>query len=248
MDLLIIRHAESANNRIITTLGYDDYLGGRVHEPPLTETGEEQAQRLAEYLATAEQFEFSRRGKETRRGYAIDRLFCSPMLRTLQTAYPVAQALNLPLEVWRDTYEHGGLFEGDPSRDNGAGLKFFPGMGRNAMAERFPGVVVPETITDEGWYQGGYEELEGCAARAAIVAQEVEALAIEHPNLTIALVSHGTFINQLLHRLLGVCTDASMFCFHANTGITRVEFSTEGFRVLRFLNRLEHLPPELWTR
>jgi broad specificity phosphatase PhoE len=248
MNLLIIRHAESANNRIIATLGYDDYLGGRHHEPPLTDTGEAQAERLAEHLVTADQLEFSRKGKETKRGYGIDRLFCSPMLRTLQTAYPTAQALNLPLEIWRDTFEHGGLFEGDPFKENGAGLKFFPGMGRSAMMERFPGVVVPEPITDEGWYAGGYEELAGCAARAVTVAEELTTLAAENPDLTIALVTHGTFINQLLHRVLGVGTDSPMYFFHANTGITRVEFGESGFRVLRYLNRLEHLPSNLWTR
>ncbi len=248
MNLLIIRHAESANNRIIATLGYDDYLGGRVHEPPLTDTGEEQAKHLAEHLATADQREFSRKGKETRNGYGIDRLFCSPMLRTLQTAYPTAKKLNLPLEIWRDTFEHGGLFEGDPFKDNGAGLKIFPGMGRSAMMERFPGVVVPEPITDAGWYVGGYEELAGCAARAVTVAMELTRLATESPDLTIALVTHGTFMNQLLHRVLRLANDAPAYLFHANTGITRVEFEENGFRVLRYHNRLEHLPSELWTR
>lgn len=248
MNLLIIRHAESANNRIIASLGYDDYLGGRVHEPPLTETGEKQAELLAQHIATADQMEFSRRGKESHQGYGIDRIFCSPMIRTIQTAYPTAQALGLPLEIWRDTFEHGGLFEGDPFKENGAGLRFFPGMGRTAMMERFPGVVVPETITDEGWYSGGYEELAGCAARAVTVSEELNTLAAEHSDLTIALVTHGTFINQLLHRILGVGTDAPLYFFHANTGITRVEFAEDGFRVLRFLNRLEHLPSELWSR
>lgn len=248
MNLIMIRHGESANNRIIATLGYDDYLGGRVHEPPLTDTGEAQAEHLAKHLAEADKPEFSRKGIKTRTGYKIDRLFCSPMLRTIQTAYPTSQALGLPLEIWRDTFEHGGLFEGDPFKENGAGLKFFPGMGRSAMMERFPGVVVPDTITDEGWYSGGYEEMEGVVTRATAVAEELTQLAAEQPDLTVALVTHGTFMNQLLHRILGVGADVPLFFFHANTGITRVEFAENGFRILRYVNRLEHLPAELWTR
>ncbi len=250
MNLLIIRHGESANNRIIAKLGYDDYLGGRVHEPPLTETGERQAEALAKYLIEAKGPEFARRSADadTTIGYQVDRIFCSPMVRTLQTAYPSAKALGLPLEVWRDTYEHGGLFEGDPFSNGGSDLRFFPGLGRNAMMERFPGVVVPEMITDAGWYDGGYEELAGCAARAAVVADDLNALAQEQPNLSIAIITHGTFINQLLHRLLGVPSEASLYFFHANTGISRVEFAENGFRILRYLNRLEHLTPDLWTR
>lgn len=248
MNLLIIRHAESANNRIIATLGYDDYLGGRVHEPPLTDTGEAQAEALAEHIVTATTPEFTRRGTGTREGYHIDRIFCSPMVRTMQTAYPTAKALGLPLEVWRDTFEHGGLFEGDPFSNGGSDLRFFPGLGRKAMMERFPGVIVPEVITDEGWYDGGYEELAGCATRAAVVAQDLNALAQEEPDTTIALITHGTFINQLLHRLLGVPSESSLYFFHANTGISRVEFAENGFRILRYLNRLEHLTPDLWTR
>ena len=44
MQLLIIRHAQSANNALAEGVDYDEYMANRSPEPPITEMGERQAQ------------------------------------------------------------------------------------------------------------------------------------------------------------------------------------------------------------
>jgi broad specificity phosphatase PhoE len=55
----------------------------RRYDPPLSEEGHRQAQQLARRLQSK----------------AIAHIFCSPFLRAIQTAHPVAEALNLRLKL-----------------------------------------------------------------------------------------------------------------------------------------------------
>src|ERR1044071_6058944 len=126
MELYIIRHGQSTNN---VSMIYD--AKDREADPPLTDLGQKQAAKVADYLANAEDFDhwFERNteDRENKRGFAPPRLYCSPMLRTLQTSQPIAKALNLNPEVWPDLHEHGGLHldTGDER-----GILGFPGLGR----------------------------------------------------------------------------------------------------------------------
>ena len=95
MELYLIRHGQSQNN----AWGDNEK---RVADPTLTEMGHEQAQRVAEHVRDADQL-----GVEPGEGYGFDRLFCSAMLRTLQTTAPIAQALGLTPEIWLDWHEEG---------------------------------------------------------------------------------------------------------------------------------------------
>jgi len=70
MRLLIIRHAEPKPFNTLDLL-----------DPPLSEGGRRQATRLACAL----------------RHYALDRVICSTMLRSRETAEPLAEALSVPL-------------------------------------------------------------------------------------------------------------------------------------------------------
>jgi broad specificity phosphatase PhoE len=246
MDLFIIRHAESSNNRIAEENSYETFVASRVHEPEITELGHEQASALAEHIATSEHAEFDRAATRRTTGYGIDRLIVSPMTRALQTAAPVADALHLPLEVWVDIHEHGGLYEGSPSDERS--FRTFPGKPRSQILREFPTAVLPDDMTEEGWWRGGYEEVSGCEARAERVARRLIALAASAPNCRVAMVSHGTFVNHLLRSLMSVSPDAPMYFFHSNTGISRVEFTSEHYHVLRYLNRISHLPTRLQTR
>lgn len=251
-NLLIIRHAESTNNRIAGSADYERFVSTRTYDPEITERGQLQAEALARHLAHDDQLEFARSGHPNRNGYGITRLVGSPMVRTLLTAAPSAAALGLPLELWSDIHEEGGLFEGRPNDE--ATFRSYPGMTRSQFAARFPGIVLPPEVTEEGWWRGGFEESHECAQRAATVAARLRAMAeadvaaAPDPPTTLAMVSHGTFINQLLHKLLGVSNEAHMFFFHANTGMTRLEFGPDGFFFVRFVNRTQHLPPDLLSR
>jgi broad specificity phosphatase PhoE len=55
----------------------------RRYDPPLSALGFKQAQELGAYFQSAK----------------VDHLFCSPFLRALQTAAPIAQGLGLPIKV-----------------------------------------------------------------------------------------------------------------------------------------------------
>ena len=109
MKLFIIRHAQSVNNALADERD-------RVSDPSLTELGHHQAQLLAEHLAIGKNPELSKwtsveaTVSHNRRSYDITQLYCSAMHRSLQTAQPIAQALNLTPEIWLDIHEHGGIF------------------------------------------------------------------------------------------------------------------------------------------
>jgi 2,3-bisphosphoglycerate-dependent phosphoglycerate mutase len=255
MKLFIIRHAESSNNRLAIDLSYHDYMAQRSADPPITELGERQAQVLAEHLAHAispeHYVEGSPNGDLKSNGYRLTHLYCSAMLRTMQTAQPIAQALGLTPHLWLDIHEHGGMFLGNPR--TGEGLTVYPGLTRAEIGEKFPGYVIAEGVTDAGWWQGGYEDMPGCYARATRVARELRRRAqaaheAGEEEERIALVSHGTFIDSLLKALFNQLPSNQLFYQHYNTAITRVDFAHDGTLFLRFLNRVGHLPAEMLSQ
>ncbi len=240
MELYIIRHGQSTNN---VSMIYD--FKDREADPPLTELGQKQAAKVANYVATTENFdhwiERKTEDRETMEGFGISRLFCSPMLRTLQTCLPISKALNLQPEVWPDLHEHGGLHldTGDER-----GLVGYPGLGRGAISEQFPGYVIPDTITDAGWYDfsRGVEDIGGAMARAIRVAGVLKMQA--NSQQRIALVIHGTFADALIKALMNILPNPDIYFSMYNTGITRIDFRKDGRMVPRFMNRVTHLAPD----
>lgn len=244
MQLYIIRHAQSTNNALAD-------VRQRVCDPDLTELGRRQAEILAQHLASGPSREpwwpgGLSTGNDDRRnghGYALTRLFCSPQRRSLLTARPIARAIGLQPEIWVDIHEEGGLWldHGDP-----IGIRGYPGMTREALAAEFPGYHIPSEITDAGWWQGGQETPLAAAQRAARVAQALR----DWPNPAdrIAIVTHGAFSTWLLRTLLGCSTAHWETYYHLdNASISLVQFHPDGSLALRYLNRVEHLPPEMIT-
>ena len=68
------------------------------------------------------------------------------------------------------------------------------------------------------------------------------------PDERIALVSHGTFLDTLIRALLELPPDHRAYYSHYNTAITRIDFLPNGYLILRYTNRIQHLMPELITR
>src|SRR5262245_43708583 len=101
MELYIIRHGQSTNN---VSMIYD--AKDREADPPLTDLGQKQAAKVADYLANMTNFDQwvdrKTEDRENKQGFGLTRLYCSPMLRTLQTSLPIAKALNMQPEVWPD--------------------------------------------------------------------------------------------------------------------------------------------------
>jgi broad specificity phosphatase PhoE len=249
--VLLIRHGQSANNVLAESQGHDyaTYMAGRNPEPPLSEIGQRQAQLLAEWLGAAA----ARPRLETDRliwvmkEHPIDRLFVSPMLRALQTALPISRALKLEPQVWVDIHEHGGVFTGNPHLGN---VVSYGGVTRAQITADFAHYQVVDGVHDGGWWAGGYEEMDVCYSRAGKVAARLHELAEQQRYDTIALVTHGTFLDALLHALF--VPDESygerIHFSHLNTAVSRLDFSPNRRIALRYLNRIDHLPPELITR
>ncbi len=235
MHLYLIRHAQSTNNALADP-------AERVCDPPLTALGHRQARRLARFLSGGiERLEESvARGRPP--GYRIGRLFCSPMYRSLLTAQYLAKALGLAPEVWVALHEHGGVY-----LDHGGerGVVGYPGKTRAELLAEFPGFVLPEDVTERGWWFGAREEYGGCCDRAVRVAETLRRWVTGEECL--AFVSHAGFLDALLKVLFGTPADRSRFYAHSNTGITCVDLRGDGSVRLEYLNRVDHLPPELVT-
>ena len=234
MQLYIIRHAQSSNNALT------DWTE-RVSDPPLTELGERQAARLAEYLAnTPDETEQPGPGAEyvNRTGFRFTRLFTSAMRRSLQTAAPIGEAIGPQPEVWVDIHEIGGVFLDD---HEGHGL---PGLKRAEMAAQFPTVRLSSEVTEAGWWNRERETEDEWLARAARVAAELrERYAATDERL--GLVTHGGFAAMLLYALFGHAKTPNVVLSHRNTGITRLDFYDDGAIYMQYFNRVEHLPSAL---
>ncbi len=246
MELYLIRHAQSQNNASLINDPKD-----RVFDPSLTELGHLQAQAVGRHLRDG--FNPDRivdaqvgRKPEARslRGFDIDRLYCSPMHRTLQTAYHIQQATGLTPHLWVDIHEHGGVFlEYDDER----GVVGYPGKTRAEIESEFPGYVLSDAITETGWWTGKQEDITTAYGRAIRVAEQLDQMVRDGQFQRVAIVTHGTFMAALLKALLNQLPGHGVWFSHHNTAITRVDMRPEGDRWVRSINRVDHLTPELIT-
>lgn len=268
MILYLIRHGQSANNLLgenvltvngqQTEAGHKSYMSNRVADPSLTVVGEQQVQRLADFLTEVhpkhrathdDPPEDELRGTDVANRLGISRIYCSPMLRTLQTAQPAATRLGIHPQVWVDVHEHGGVFDNLSPDGSPVG---YPGLSRSQIEAQFPGYVVGEGVTEDGWWSGGEEDRHTCDGRAIRVAARLWEMAREFGDERIAIVTHGTFMDSLLTAILGRLPGNEFHFSHYNTGITRIDY-TQRWRdktplvLIRYTNRIDHLTPELIT-
>lgn len=246
MEVYIIRHGQSTNNALME----NQHL--RVEEPPLTDVGHQQAVHLAEFLRDAHNLEdVVRQGvdseqRETFMPHTLTHLYCSPMLRAMQTAQPIAAALGVKPAVWVSLHEHGGVFKEHEGEVHG-----FPGMTRTQILEQFPDYVLPDNVTEAGWWDAsqGMEHITGTYARASRVALDLRARA-QSPETAgdkVALVAHGMFIDSLIKAFLHNLPSDRYFHWHYNTAVSRVDLVEGGVVVIRYVNRVTHLPVDLVT-
>ncbi len=237
MQLYFIRHAQSVNNKL-----YDDTgsWNGRDVDPELTEAGHRQARHLADHLACTPG-EPQLRDYANRQGFGLTHLYTSPMMRAILTGQYLAAALNLPLTVWEDWHEVGGVIA---IRENGE-REGQPGATRSDLAARFPDLILPESLSEEGWWNRPPESVVEQLERAQHLAP---ALLARHGQTDdrVAVISHGGFHTFFLTALLNTAPGDGFWFNLNNTGVTRLDFHEEGVSLV-YANRLEHLPAELIT-
>lgn len=236
MQFFFIRHGESANNALWARTGSNKE---RVVDPDLSERGHRQAELLAEFVCRP--FHDPQPGSFDDRAYnrfEFTHLYCSAVLRAVQTATYVSQATGLPLHVWRDIHEAGGMYleneEGEPIGQ--------PGRTRADLQARFPELLIGDDIGENGWWNRAYETREERLPRARRVLAD---LLQRHGDTDdrVAIVSHGAFYNYFVRALLGLPAELNAWFVLCNTAITRIDF-LESVDVVYF-NRFDFLPNEL---
>lgn len=231
MQIYIIRHALSGNNVL-----YDREQ--HTPDPELTPLGWQQAERLALHLAA----ESSNRDG-TYEPYQLSHLYTSPLRRALETTFPLMQILDCHVSIWPEIHEHGGVgaYKKGVYRNR-------PGLTRPQIDALCPGIDMPDSLTETGWwrYQDGFEAVEHYRRRERQVADELLAMARKtRPNTRIGLITHGGFIDGVLKAIFPDLADSKKYFRHENTGITRLDIFADGRRVMRYMNRFDHLDDEL---
>ncbi|MGB0383740.1 MAG: histidine phosphatase family protein [Ardenticatenaceae bacterium] len=245
MTLYLIRHAQSVNNAIYLRTG--SYKGG-VPDPDLTEIGHQQAQRLAQLLAD-ESAEPRKNPFSNQTGFGLTHLYCSLMTRTIQSAMYIAEACGLRLTALDNTFERGGI-----SQLNEDGIRVgLPGPKRHYFEERFPTLILPESMDKAGWYGSRPFETESMFVER--MKKVVPEILNRHAGTedSVALVAHGRFIDQFVNQLMGVERHPNNYAtpwkvnwaFH-NTSISRIDFAMDCTLVI-YLNRIDHLSADLIT-
>ena len=245
MQLYLVRHGQSFNNALSSDVGRKD-------DPELTDVGVKQAELVAKHFSEANNIDeyasldANDPARKQAIPYEITHLYCSPMKRALQTAKPISQALNLKQEVHLDVYEFGGVF----LERNGV-TTALGGMTRDEMLAEFPNIVLPYSITEEGWYdvKSGRERIAQSMGRAIAFAREmtVRASKPDYQDDKIIVVAHGGFIAFTLKAFTNTLPSFTYMVNHYNTAITRVNFRGDRPVEIMYMNRINHLPPELIT-
>ena len=236
MILYYVRHGQSANNALFAATQTDR---NRVMDPELTELGVLQAARVAGALCCGHPLIRAR--DQGFPGFGVTHVYSSLMMRAIHTAQPIARALGLPVLGWTDIHEGGGIFLEDPLTGV---LTGYAGSTQSALGERFPELVWPAGTSPDGWWNRPFEDPSDRPLRARRVLAE---LLRRHGDTDdrIVFVSHGGFFYWFMNAVLELTPRRDLGFHIYNTSITCLEFSPINGVEVHYLNRSDHLPPDL---
>jgi len=240
MQFYFVRHGQSTNNALWDRIGSSN---GRSEDPELTDIGQMQARRVAGLLHRSESpTGVAPNDPKNVTGFWITHLYCSPMIRAVETGTHIGNALGLPLAVWKDLHETGGIFLDDPVTKEHVGL---PGKTRAYLRQRFPDLVLSDAINGKGWWNRPFEAREERPVRAKRVFRE---LMSRHGDTDdrVAVVSHGGFYNHLMAEILDLSPQPAYQFVMNNTAITRINFGREHTQMV-YMNRTDFLSDKLIT-
>ena len=244
MKLYLIRHAESANNVLLTQSGSEN---GRLPDPEITARGHKQAELLAKQLAKP--------NKEPRQSpflnsklqsFNLTHLYCSLMTRSILTAEYIAEACQLPLVALPDIFERMGLYD---QNENGEWVGV-PGPNAQQFSDQFPNLTLPKSVGNEGWYNRPIETDSQFVERVKSSLATVKARHLESDDV-VGMVVHGDYVDQSINEIMEVSRHPANYkgawienwATH-NTSISRIDFIKGSYSIV-YLNRVDHLPNEL---
>ena len=245
MQLYFVRHGQSANNALWSSTGSS---AGRSHDPELTEVGWRQAERVGQFLKQGDP-SLVRRGTDPQNltGFNITHVYCSLMVRAVNTGHIIAEALDLPLYSWLDLHEEGGLYLDDEVTGAQVGQA---GNTRTYFQANYPRLVLPHSLAQGGWWNRPFETVEERLPRARRFLSDL----LERHGRTqdhVVMVSHGGFYNWFLVALLNLPDTFRFWFVLNNAAITRCDFNEDELNreVTRivYMNRVDFLPPDLVT-
>lgn len=238
--LLVLRHAESENNRSHAELlkqfvgnydGFDEaYAKVARRDSGLSETGHLQAACVAEALAPM----FVDLGKRAL-------LVTSPMRRALDTATPLIKRARLDRKrvvCQLEMFEIGGHF---------------------LRLEKRPSELADQLEADHPLHCRGIPSDEAYAPRRAAESYDeacaridrviawTEATLRNYRYDVVVMVAHGHLLTRWLRRWMRVPCGRGLAFTHANTGMTMLEWARGRGLLIKFVNDQSHLDDELST-
>jgi 2,3-bisphosphoglycerate-dependent phosphoglycerate mutase len=239
MRFYYIRHGESINNAIYAATGKSD---GRSEDPVLSDIGKEQARLLGDFIRAKDAQAAGNEQTVKRDYFGFSHLYTSLMIRSVQTGTRISECLNIPLVAWPEIHETGGIYLDDPDSGEPIGQS---GKTRSFFQKHYQRLVLPDSLTNEGWWNRPPETVEEFRPRAKKVLQ----ILLERHGKTddrVAIISHGGFYAELMHTIFEVQRENIWFTMY-NTGVTRIDFRPDGHVALIYHNRTDHLPDRLLT-
>lgn len=205
--IYIVRHCEALGNVAKLFQGTTDF--------DITEIGEEQLKYLKKHFESI----------------TIDRVFSSPLTRTLKTANAVIGDKPLTAEINKGLIElDGGILEGKPI------LESFT---------NFPELADAWVNAPENFHAPNGEAMRDAYER---IWNTVLSIAKENKDKTIACATHGGVIRCLLCRLFhNDIKKLKTVPFGYNTAISLIEFDDDLNPTVVFYNDDSHLPEGLYN-
>ncbi len=200
-QILLIRHGENEYTRKGKLAGWT----AGVH---LNETGRKQAVALAEYLAS----------------FPIKAIYSSPLVRTLETAWPLSEAKNISVEKCQGIGEvRYGSWQGKSLKVLQR-RKLWPVIQSRPSAATFP----------------GGEPMRRTQARAV---DAIEEIAARHRKHLVAVFSHSDVIKMILAHYLGMPLDLFQRLHIGTASISAIHVSS-GRLMVSCINQTMPLPSE----
>lgn len=190
-EFLLVRHGQTDLNR-------EPRFQGQI-DAPLNPLGELQARRLAERLSRER----------------LDRIVCSDLTRTRQTAEPSAQRLRLPADPMA------------PLREQGFGV--FEGLAFPEVIERYPQEWTAWLRHDADYAPPGGESTRAFHAR---VMAALQGLASAAPGATVVVVTHGGVLDMVWRTAKGLSLSGPRNCPIPNAGVNRVRVDGDRLEIL----------------